>query len=240
MSIGFYCIVLFPLSLILITLFSHPSPCVQSPLKTKVEAFERHAKDAIAPHTPASQPRTTRNTGKALIDGPGGAGGSRSLLRQPSTPKVADLYRHVKPFTPVGQHQPPGGQPSGYYSSQETSRIPSTSSSVASTNSTSKLAHLNRPASASKVGQMRDSAEDIRKGLQEQADEKKRKREEKLKQVQTMREAREKEKIDKLKKQMQVRHLGLSLLNEHTCLTPWRFCRKRRRRFARRPKRNGC
>lgn len=177
-----------------------PSPCVQSPLKKKVEAFERHAMDAQV-HTPGSQQRPTRTAGKgALLSD--GASGSRSLLKQPTTPKVADLYRHIKPYTPNNQ-QPPA-QPSGYYSSQESLRVPSMASSVSSSNSTSKLAHLNRPASASKVNQMRDSAEDIRKGLQEQADEKKRKREEKLKQVQQMREAREKAKIDKLKKQMQV------------------------------------
>lgn len=178
------------------------SPCVQSPLKKKVEAFERHAIDAHQTHTPGNQPRTTRTAAKGTLLGDG-LTGNRSMLKPPTTPKVADLYRHIKPFTPTNLHPP--SQPSGYYSSQESLRVGSTaSSSVGSTNSTSKLAHLNRPASASKVSSIRDSAEDIRKGLLEQADEKKRKREEKLKQVQQLREAREKAKIDKLKKQMQV------------------------------------
>lgn len=179
-------------------LFCFHSPCVQSPLKKKVEAFERHAVDALTPGVSGNQARTTRNTAKtALTESSAG----RSMLKMPTTPKIGEIYRNVKPFTPVGQPTVPQ---SGYYSSQESiNRIPSTSSSA--TSLTSKLAHLNRPASASKVSHMRDSAEEVKKGLQEQADEKKRKREEKLKQVQLMREAKEKEKLDKLKKQMQVR-----------------------------------
>lgn len=162
--------------------------------------------------SPAPQRQTRTKTRLKTHDtGPDGAAGAesfvqkaqRSLLKAPSTPNLA----WMSPCTP--QHSGstmslPGltAIPSRVQSMQAPKRMPS---SATAGNSISKLAHLNRPASANKAtaSKRESSAEDVRRGLLDLAEEKRRKREEKLKQVQLQREQREKERADKYAKQLQ-------------------------------------
>lgn len=202
---------------------------MQSPLKQKVAAFERCAQMGVPSPAPmrTTRTKTRQKTESADLTTKASATGGvesaipkvhRSLLKAPSTPNLALKsigMAYGTPSTPSRQH---GGStaslpaacnvgvPStGYYSTQAAKRVGSTSG-PGGTNlaaSTSKLAHLNRPASAVKSSGRETSAEDVRRGLQDAADEKRRKREEKLKQVHLQRELREKERADKYAKQLQ-------------------------------------
>lgn len=198
---------------------------MQSPLKQKVAAFERHAQQEVPSPAPV---RTTRTkTRQQTVDAqppPSGeasavAKGLRTFLKAPSTPNLvwkSGLNAPAAtgtPSTPSRQH---GGSTASlpatagavggttYYSTQAPKRVGTSTGAggAALSASTSKLAHLNRPASAVKASGRETSAEDVRRGLQEAADEKRRKREEKLKQVHLQREQREKERAEKYAKQL--------------------------------------
>lgn len=73
------------------------SPCIQSPLKQKVEAFEKHAHDMQSPGTeiPQRQTRikTRTNAAKENLTG--------SAKIKPATPLLES--RIAKPCTPLGQ-----------------------------------------------------------------------------------------------------------------------------------------
>lgn len=187
------------------------SPCIQSPMKKKVEAFERHALQEVAQQSPVPVRSTrtkTRAQDPSIEEDVESAvqKAQRSLIKAPSTPNLAWKSGLPAPSTPQQRLQQfsaslstLNGVPGAFHSANAPKRLPSTSSA------TSKLAHMNRPASAKapSVAQRESSAEDVRRGLKDLADEKRRKREEKLKQVQLQRELREKERAEKYAKQLQ-------------------------------------
>uniref|UniRef100_A0A1B0DLU0 Uncharacterized protein n=1 Tax=Phlebotomus papatasi TaxID=29031 RepID=A0A1B0DLU0_PHLPP len=146
------------------------NPCVQSPLKTKVEAFERHA--AAASALPIATGPSSGLRGKALES----ERRSRTLGTPNHGPKLMEKSA-----------------------------------------STSKLAHLingtkkksskgGQAMSATKANTRSASAEDTKRGLnalQLLAEEKRKKREERHKQAQMIREAKEREKEEKHRRMIQ-------------------------------------
>lgn len=121
------------------------SPCVQSPMKKKVEAFEKHAHDSLIP----AQQRETRTQTRARAatgDESGSVSSAVSVAKAKfNTPNLADQRNNAK-----GSHITPQ------------------SLNAVGINQGSKLAHLNRAASASKIPyhSRESSAEDAKRGLQ--------------------------------------------------------------------------
>ncbi|KAJ6646092.1 hypothetical protein Bhyg_01302 [Pseudolycoriella hygida] len=157
------------------------NPCIQSPMKAKVAAFEKQALEYSSPAPPTRQTRTkTRQLAKQN-------GESTSKLPKPTTPSVEIKYP-LKEHTPHTLSQLPKGH------------HPSISSSKVAT-PVSKVGILNRAPSANSMKvRSRDNSVDDMARAKEAILEKKRKGEERIKRAQMQREAQEKEKLEKVEK----------------------------------------
>lgn len=182
-----------------------------------MQAFERAAAasnmmmDTQSP-APVRQTRTKTRLKTANSDSePASAEGivqkvHQSLLKAPSTPNLnwktgcPVTPRSAAPTTPATATSSgstlslPGGalRPLGTFHSAQAGAPLKRTVPAAPSSANSKLAHLNRT----------NSAEEVRRGMLDLVEEKRRKREEKLRQVQLQRELREKERADKYAKQL--------------------------------------
>ncbi len=131
------------------------SPCVQSPMKAKVAAFEKQFQEFSSPVPPIRQTRTkTRQLAKQNSEtsiGSTSSTYSTSRLPKPTTPSVEIRYP-TKENTPLGKSI----APTKSHSAHNSLRTQMTSSSA-------KLASLSRPATAqpSKVRSRDNSVEDL-------------------------------------------------------------------------------
>lgn len=163
------------------------SPFVQSPVKAKVDAYERHAKESKIPVTPkygqvprlpvASQPLPTRNRDNDTTPLKSGANG---FLGSALSDTTGNKLAHMKKVL--------GKAALGGVSSGDSAR--GSSSTVSSVSSAKSIMRTN-------------SVEDVKRmasTLQMQAEEKRKKREEKQRLAQLNREKMEREKKEQLEK----------------------------------------
>ncbi|XP_055921507.1 inner centromere protein [Eupeodes corollae] len=173
------------------------NPCVQSPVKKKVEAFENHAQKATNESALKTRSRKAKENS------------------EPELPSVGDMKSSNMVTTPVigKPHAPALGR--FLTPTQQSNITPNASNAKKLPNSASKAmqfpmtkqnsaSNLKSTSSTSKQSLSRENSEDdLKKGfnkLQKLADERKKKRELKHLQAAQLREAKEKERAERLRK----------------------------------------
>ncbi|XP_055858689.1 calponin homology domain-containing protein DDB_G0272472-like [Episyrphus balteatus] len=172
------------------------NPCVQSPVKKKVEAFENHAQKATTDVSLKTRARKAKENS------------------EPELPSIRDLKSMTNTTPVIGKpHAPLLGR--FLTPTQQSNVTPNASNAKKLPNSASKAmpfplskqtsaSNLKSTSSTSSQSLSRENSEDdLKKGfnkLQKLADERKKKRELKHQQAAQLREAKEKERAERLKK----------------------------------------